>query len=83
MGCKMLAVSKSQSDDFQVWSISAIARNTGYSRDIVRHAMNLYEQSRGAMGLPFMRATESERRLSRKSMVLQWFERMEASAAHR
>ena len=71
-----------QNDDVRCWSISEIARNTGFSRDLIREAMNLYENSRGVMGLPFMRATVSERRRARKSQVLEWMQRMERNAAH-
>jgi len=70
-------------DDIRAMTISETSRTTGFCRDTIRNAMNLYESSKGAFGLPFMRATKCERRRSRKSMVIEWMSRMERSAARR
>jgi len=70
-------------DDIRAMTISEISRVTGYSRDTIRSAMNLYEASKGALGLAFMRATIGERRRARRSMVLEWMSGLEKSAARR
>lgn len=69
-------------DDICVWTISDIARRTGFSRNTIRYNMDLYESSRGAFGLAFIRATQSDRRRARKSMVLAWMQQMERAASH-
>lgn len=80
---KPMPYTLAENDDIVCWTISEIARRTGYCRDTIAAAMNLYENSKGAFGLPFMRATPGDRRRSRKSMVVEWMQRMERSAAHR
>ena len=69
-------------DDIRVLSILAISKLTGVSRDRIRREMNLWESSRGAFGLPFMRIDGDARRC-RKAMVLEWMKQMERKAAHR
>ena len=69
--------------DVCLWTISEAARATGLSRDMIRQAISLWEASRGAFGLAFVRCSNSERPRIRKSQVLDWIETMEQRAAHR
>ena len=69
-------------DDVCVWTISEISRNTGFSRNTIRAAMDLVEPSRGELGLAFMRPTPGEHRRARKSMVINWMESLERKASH-
>ena len=69
--------------DVCLWTISEAARATGLSREMIRRAISLWEASRGAFGLAFVRCSNSDRQRVRKSQVLDWIERMERSAAHR
>lgn len=69
--------------DVCLWTISEAARATGVSRDMIRQATKIYEASRGAMGLAFVRLTATERVRMRKTQVLEWIEEMERKAAHR
>ena len=76
-------ICKTENDDIKAWTISEIHRETGYSRDTVRAAMNLYEASKGLLGLAFMVAETGDRRRSRKSQVIDWMQRMERSSSRR
>lgn len=69
--------------DVCLWTISEAARATGLSRDLITQAVKLWESSRGAFGLAFVRCSNSERAHVRKSQVLDWIETMEQRASHR
>ena len=70
-------------DDVCLWTISEAARATGLSRDKIRQAIELWERSRGAFGLAFVRTGESNRPHIRKIKVMEWIVEMERSASGR
>lgn len=74
---------KTLNEDIELWTISEIARATKLSRDTVRDAMNLYENSNGYFGLAFVQIDNGSRRFARKEQVRNWFERLERRSARR
>ncbi len=69
-----------ENEELQILSLSAAARLTGFSRDVLRREMNLYQKSRGRLGLPFV-VLSVDRRI-RKSSLRNWLEKHERSAIY-
>ena len=61
-------------------SVSKAAKITGLGRGTIAQAMNAWEASRGRFGLRFV--CPENRRLVRKSALLEWFQGLERRAAH-
>lgn len=68
-------------EQLQLMSVSAASRLTGLARLTITKAMDSWAASRGRLGLRYVQPA-GERRLVRRSELLNWFERLERESSY-